>query len=152
MGGTLWQKASRAFWRWHGKHRVPCQRMQPHDLTLVPFRECHHDAPELGHVYNLRLGGARVVVPYGYSALVHARHLMRSWRTMVVATCGTDLKGGRLLVELYAGVGGATTTGVSQNLSWAELADHTGTPCIPPGLPEGTSYESRPARIQPHRR
>ena len=31
-------------------HRVPCQRMQPHDLTLVPFRECDHDAPELGRV------------------------------------------------------------------------------------------------------
>ena len=76
--------------------------MKPHDLTLVLFCECHHDAPELGHVYHLSLGGARVVVPYGYHALVHARHLLRSCRTVVVATRGVDRKGGRLVVEKYA--------------------------------------------------
>ena len=47
-------------------HRVPCQNVQPHDLTLVPSSERHHDAPELGHVYYLELdnaaGGKQVVI------------------------------------------------------------------------------------------
>ena len=93
-------------------HRVPCQKMQPHDLTLMPFRECHHDAPELGHVYQLNLGGAKVVVPFGYRALVHARLLMSCWRTVVVASHGADRKGGRLLIEIQSDDSATTTTGV----------------------------------------
>ena len=44
----------------------------PHGLTLVPFRECYHDAPELGHVYHLDMGrvagsstrAENIVVPF----------------------------------------------------------------------------------------
>ena len=93
---------------------IPCQNVQPHDVTLVPFREFGDDAPELGHVYYL--GGeeaavcstssrantaTRVVVPFGYHALVHARKLMATCTTVTVVAYGKDAGGGRLLVELF---------------------------------------------------
>ena len=63
---------------------VPCQKVQPHGLTLFPFRENGHDAPELGHVYHIDMGRVAesstradsIVVPFGYDALVHARRLI----------------------------------------------------------------------------
>ena len=42
----------------------------------------------------------RVVVPFGYHALVHARKLMAMCHIFTVAY-GTDAGGGRLLVELF---------------------------------------------------
>ena len=106
------------------RHRVPCQTVQPHGLTLVPFREYQDDAPELGHVYHLELnsgsmaGGSRssyantatrVVVPFGYHALVHARKCMATSTTVTVVAMGVDGRGGRLLVELFVDNGLAST-------------------------------------------
>ena len=71
---------------------VPCQKVQPHGLTLFPFRENGHDAPELGHVYHIDMGRVAgnsiradsIVVPFGYHALVHARRLIAQCTSVIV--------------------------------------------------------------------
>eukprot|EP00731_Ephydatia_muelleri_P038071 Em0647g2a len=88
---------------------VPCQKVQPHGLTLLPFREKGQDSPELGHVYHIDMGRVAgsstradsIVVPFGYHALVHARRLIAQCTSVIVVPHGRDARGGRLVVEIY---------------------------------------------------
>ena len=98
------------------KYRVPCQKIQPHGLTLVAFREPGHDTPELGHVYQLGTTTdsagpsssactsttctSTTKVPFGYLALVHARRQMAECDSVVVVPHGADGSGRRLVVEV----------------------------------------------------
>ena len=89
--------------------RVPCQKVQPHGLTLLPFREKGQDSPELGHVYHIDMGRVAgsstradsIVVPFGYHALVHARRLIAQCTSVIVVPHGRDARRGRLVVEIY---------------------------------------------------
>ena len=109
---------------------IPCQNVQPHDVTLVPFREFGDDAPELGHVYYLGAEEAtvcstssrantatRVVVPFGYHALVHA---MTS-TTVTVVPMGADA-GGEAPSGAICGQRSCVNWG-GKNKSWPELSN-----------------------------
>lgn len=71
--------------------------------SLIPFREASHDAVELGHVYTVTnlFDDTRSTKEFGYLALVKARrNLAKSVETLIVPL-GRDLRGGRLLVEIF---------------------------------------------------
>ena len=59
---------------------------------LVLFRECRHDASELGHVNHLNLAefAGSIIVPYGYNAPVHARRMVAECSSITVVATGPD--------------------------------------------------------------
>ena len=93
-------------------HNVPTQVLAGHNLTLVAFREAHHDAIELGHVYSICVESvsspdsppafppSRHEKEYGYDALVLARRNIAKAVEVHVEAKGADLRQQRLLVEV----------------------------------------------------
>ena len=77
----------------------PRLQLPPTDYSLLPFREQHHDAIELGHVYEVEVdppppASSTVRLPreeFGYEALVAARGaLSRAVRLWIVPKCKLD--------------------------------------------------------------
>lgn len=71
---------------------VPTLHLAVHGYNLIKFREVHHDAPELGHVYRVEYHPrseeeqpTAFTAEYGYKALVAARrNLSRALRLWIV--------------------------------------------------------------------
>ena len=89
----------------YARHRgvVPCC-LTTHTVSLVPFREKHHDAIELGHLYDVRDStDGRVILHehLGYEALVKARANVANAVKVVLVPHGTDVSGERLLLEVF---------------------------------------------------
>ena len=84
---------------------VPCcLTTHTPQVLLVPFRELHHDAIELGHLYSVRdrASGSEVLRQhFGYEALVKARANVANAVKVVVVPHNTDRSGQRLLLEVF---------------------------------------------------
>lgn len=82
---------------------VPCC-LTTHAVSLIPFRELHHDAIELGHCYHVRDSTDDTVILHqhlGYEALVKARANVANAVKVVLVPHGTDQSGERLLLEVF---------------------------------------------------
>ena len=94
---------------------VPTVHLQRHDYHLIPFRECHHDAIELGHEYRVsyETGDSRdtqhIQMEWGYDALVSARGNLAGATQMWIVPKGPDHDGSRLLLELFILLDGERT-------------------------------------------
>ena len=76
-------------------------RLKDHGLCMIPFRELHHDAIELGHEYTLTVRGKQTNVKWGYDALVSARGVLANAQMMWLVPSTLDRSGNRLLLEVY---------------------------------------------------
>ena len=75
--------------------------LKEHGLRMIPFRELHHDAIELGHEYNLIIEGECTTMQWGYEALVSARKVLANAQKMWLVPRELDQSGDRLLLEIF---------------------------------------------------
>ncbi len=105
-GGTVSVDAVPGFRDYlEGNHFLDLLEAESVNGPQVPFREANHDAIELGHRYTVRdlMDDNRVTCdqPFGYRALVEARKFLANSEETVIVPLGKDLRGGRLLLEVF---------------------------------------------------
>ena len=88
------------------KNGVIMQEDTVHGSMLIPFREKHHDAVELGHHFKVvsESNSGEITTheeAFGYLGLVQARQNLAQAKKTYLVSHGPDRSGGRLLVEIF---------------------------------------------------